>query len=119
MKNDILLHEFKALHPNLIDKLIIKENKDKVTTELKFSNPRYTLWFQEEDEGKYIVGDKDFNLKEALNRIDDILNNKIVVIGYKDLEQDYIIATMGKESGLKKYLAQKPTVEIVSFSAEY
>ncbi len=130
MEHSSLVQIVKRKHPYLADRITITSNDNAETGELIFHNPRYYLWFSQEKEGGFIVGinflhshfdlhDDQTNLEDALEYIDDIITDKIVAIGLIKEENDFHLATMEKEEGIKAYFQEKPNVEIVSFTKEY
>ncbi len=129
----VLISRIKKKYPHLISRMQISEDKQKTSVNILFSNQRYSLWFEDEqpwEKGTYVVGinflhshfdseDEQANREEAWEYIEDILNDEVVAIGNKKKTEDYIIATMPKEEGLKKYKATDERLEIVSFNKQY
>lgn len=125
-----LIEIIKQKYPKLANSIIITKDGDSETGELKFHNPRYSLWFTEEKKEAYIVGvnflhthydlnDSQTNLEDTLEYIDDIIENRVVAIGLKNEANDFHLATMETEEGIKCYEQEKPLIEIISFSQEY
>jgi hypothetical protein len=120
----------KKKYPLLASSIVstVGERKEEMG-ELRFHNPRYSLWFTAEN-NSFVVGinflhnhfdssDYELNLEEALVHIDDIIQDRIVAIGNRDKENDFLLATMSKEEGIKHYSSENSKIEIVSFSKEY
>lgn len=125
-----LIEIIKKLYPDLSKKIQIWNEPSGLTGELKLKNPRYSLWFTEEGDGLYIVGinfihnhfassEKDLNLEEALKYFDDIINDRIVAIGFRGKNEDFLIAILPTGIELKQYQNQLSIFEIVSFTKEY
>ena len=118
----------KEKYPELAARVEVVRDGNQVTGEIPFQNQRYRLWFVEDGDG-YIVGinfshshfDCDTiegNLSDAMNRVDDILKDRIVAIGNRRQKEDYILVTMEREEGLRRYGLDDPRVEVVWFSRE-
>jgi hypothetical protein len=130
METRELIEILKKKYPDLANLIVstVGEGKEEMG-ELRFHNPRYSLWFTAEHKS-FVVGinllhnhfdssDYELNLEEALEHIDDIIQDRIVAIGNRDKENDFLIATMNKEEGIERYSHENSKVEIVSFSKEY
>lgn len=125
-----LLDKLKARYPELVPRMKITKDGKELNIEIDFVNPKYKLWFTDENSKNYIVGidflhshfdsgDSDFNQEAALEYIDDIINDEVVAIGIKNKEKDFLIATMGREEGIKRYKTESERIEIVSFNKQY
>ncbi len=131
MRDRNIIDLVKAKHPHLAKRITMTYLDGTLTGTISFHNPRYELWFMQENKASYIVGinflhshfdsgdDAEENLADALEQIDAILNDEIVAIGKRNKTENYIIATMSKENGLARYANGNPNIEIVSFSREY
>jgi hypothetical protein len=125
-----LLDKLKVKYPDLIPRMKIIKDGTNLTVEIDFTNPRYKCWVTDENLKSYVVGinslhahcdsgDADFNQKIALNIIEAIIKDETVAIGVKNKEEDFLIATMERDKGIKHYGKKKETLEIVSFTKEY
>lgn len=125
-----LIDKLKAKYPDLVPRMKITKDGTDLNVEIDFANPKYKLWFTDENSRSYVVGidflhshfdsgDSDFNQEEALEYIDDIINDEVVAIGIRNKEKDFLIATMGREEGIRKYGTDNGKIEVVSFTKEY
>jgi hypothetical protein len=131
MSDRNIINIFKEKYPHLAKKITMTYLDGTLTGTISFHNPRYQLWFTQENKTSYIVGinflhshfdcgdDGEENLADALAQIDAILQDEIVAIGKRNKTENYIIATMSKEDGLRRYANGNSNIEIVSFSQEY
>jgi hypothetical protein len=53
-----------------------------------------------------------------MERIDDILNDRIVAVGDRGKAEDFILATLSREEALRRYGLEDLRVEVVWFSGE-
>ncbi len=127
-----LIKRIKSTYPHLTAKFVLTADSYGTKADIPFANSRYSLWIIEEkgEQGSYVVG-IDFlhnhydsgsieeNRDDAWQYIEAILNDEVVVIGNKKKTENYIIATMSKEEGLKKYSSKNANIEIESFSKSY
>ncbi|NMM47705.1 hypothetical protein [Marinigracilibium pacificum] len=124
-----LIDKLKAKYPDLVPRMKITKEGTDLKVEIDFANPKYKLWFTDENSESYVVGidflhshfdsgDSEFNQEAALEYIEDIMNDEVVAIGIKDKEKDFLIATMGREEGIKQYGTENEKIEVVSFTKE-
>ncbi|KER09711.1 MAG: hypothetical protein HY22_08890 [[Candidatus Thermochlorobacteriaceae] bacterium GBChlB] len=112
-------------YPSLAKKAHFNEEQGILTIEILFKNPRYSVWLKQENKG-CIVGinflhnhfdleSEEENLENMFSYFEEIVNDKIVAIGNKKNNENYIIATLDRDLGISKYL-NMPNIEICSFN---
>lgn len=125
-----LVNIVKRRYPQYAEQITIIHGDGETECQLKFTNPRYSLWFIDDHNGGFIVGinslhdhfdleSPEENRDSALDYIDDIIQDKVVAIGIKNQAEDFLLAVMDVEDGIESYSQEKPLVEIVSFSRSY
>ncbi len=131
MANHNIVEIVKETYPHLARRISWTYLDGALTGTISFHNPRYELWFTQENKTSYIVGinflhshfdcreDAEENLADAMAQIEAILHDEIVAIGNRNKAENFIIATMSKEAGLRQYGNGNSDIEIVSFSREY
>jgi len=125
-----LIELVKQKYPALASSIkMVNGSGNEVMGEISFHNPRYALWFSVDD-NSFIVGindihshlessDYELNLQETFDELDNIINDRVIVIGSKNKQDNFILSTIEIAEGRVRHFRKNSEIEIVSFSKEY